>query len=125
MIVKGNKLLLTRSKGKSVFYWPGGKYEPADNKDPGACLRRELKEELGVELKSFKHYRTYSFNTGDYADRNLLLELYFVEFTGEPKPCSEIEELCWFSAEDFIKRIKELPSSYITVVPDLIEDKII
>ena len=41
-------LLVSKRAAPSVFYLPGGKPEPGE---PGlTCLRRELREELGVEV---------------------------------------------------------------------------
>ncbi|MEK6910416.1 MAG: NUDIX domain-containing protein [Nanoarchaeota archaeon] len=125
IIVRDKKVLLASSKGKLIFYWPGGKYEPADSGNPEKCLSRELKEELGVDLISFNHYRTYNFTEGDYKGRHILLELYHVTFSGKPEACSEIEELCWFSREDLISRANELPSYYKQVTLDLIKDGIV
>ena len=43
-------LLVSKRAAPDVFYLPGGKPEPGEA--PLACLRRELREELGVEMAS-------------------------------------------------------------------------
>jgi 8-oxo-dGTP pyrophosphatase MutT (NUDIX family) len=46
--VENNAVLSARSRGQSLFYAPGGKLEPGE--DDHVALRREIREELGVEL---------------------------------------------------------------------------
>lgn len=80
----GTYLVTRRQRGVHLEgYWefPGGKCEDGESLDE--CLRRELREELGVgasvdaELLSVAH---------DYADR--VVELHFIscELTGTPEP---------------------------------------
>lgn len=46
--IKDKKILVTRSKGKELFYIPGGKRE--NNENDEQALTREIQEELGVQL---------------------------------------------------------------------------
>lgn len=123
IIIKDRKSLIVRPKGKEHFLTPGGKYENGETVEN--CLRRELKEELGVELVSFVHYKDYYFEKAQGKDVPLYLGLFYVEVAGEPTPSSEIEEMQWMSREDFENKKFNLAHSFYTHVPDLIKDNLI
>ena len=61
-----NKILVTQrkfSKNSAFSYkyeFPGGKVE--DNEDKITALRRELMEELNLEITTFKHFASYNYN---------------------------------------------------------------
>lgn len=71
LIAQGNSLLVCqrRSDGPYPLKWefPGGKLE--EGEDHRAALQRELKEELGIDVKSvfevFRHSHTYPDKTVD------------------------------------------------------------
>ncbi|WP_286767295.1 MULTISPECIES: NUDIX domain-containing protein [Sphingobacterium] len=46
--IKDRKILSTRSKTKTKFYFPGGKRE--NNESDITCLKREILEELSVHI---------------------------------------------------------------------------
>ncbi len=120
LILKNKNILVVRSKGKPLFITPGGKYEKGETAEE--CLRRELQEELQVEMVSFEHYKDYSFDKGAYSNYPLFIELYIVSINGEPKPSSEIEEMQWLSKEDFNNKKFNIAPSFYTFVPDFIKD---
>ena len=47
--LRDGRVLSTRSRGKDTYYLPGGKREPGESDE--ACLRREIREELNVNLR--------------------------------------------------------------------------
>ena len=67
LIYDGNKVFICRrSREKSLGgYWefPGGKIEPGEA--PEECLKRELFEELGMDITIVKHFKTsrHSYDT--------------------------------------------------------------
>jgi len=65
--------------GKWEF--PGGKLEPGE--EPSESLRRELREELGIEAKIGLEITRYEYS---YAERKPIRLIFFrvTEFTGEP-----------------------------------------
>ena len=97
--IEDQKLLIVKPKKKPFWIQPGGKYEPGESTE--ACLRRELREEGNVELKSFTHYNNYNIDKAAHSDNPLRLELYFVRYAGIFVPSSEIEKMEWMSREDF------------------------
>ncbi len=48
IFIKDGKLLMVRSKGKELFYLPGGKREAGESDEQ--ALVREIKEEISVDL---------------------------------------------------------------------------
>ena len=120
LIIKDKKILLTKSHGKSIYITPGGKYEKGENTEE--CLRRELKEELQVTVKSFNHYKNYHFEKDAYREMPLDIELYFVEIEEEPKVSSEIESMEWLTKEDIENKKVNLAPSFDTFLPDFIKD---
>ena len=96
----GKLLVAERPEGKPYSgYWefPGGKVE--DNETADAAIRRELHEELGIEVVDaepwFEHLHAYP-------DKTVLLDLWRVtEFSGEPQG-QENQILRWVSYEEIL-----------------------
>ncbi len=89
----GQVLLARRPAGKpAAGYWefPGGKLEPGEN--PVEALRRELSEELGLELEQAYPWITRRHT---YAHLSVRLHLYRVlRWSGEPRG-REGQRLSW------------------------------
>lgn len=66
---RGEYLLVERAINPKKGFWdlPGGFLEDNENIETGA--RRELKEELGIEVKELKYFNSY-LDTYDYQDIN-------------------------------------------------------
>ncbi|NCF75465.1 MAG: NUDIX domain-containing protein [Xanthomonadaceae bacterium] len=120
LIIKDKKLMIVNPTGKPFFINPGGKYEAGETAEE--CLRRELNEELCVELKSCEHYKTYDITKAAHSDNSLSLELYVVVIEGEPIPSAEIGTIGWMSQEDFQNKKYNVAPSFYQYVPDLIKD---
>jgi 8-oxo-dGTP pyrophosphatase MutT (NUDIX family) len=126
VIIKDKKFLVVREKGENVWKNVGGKLE--ENETPEECLQREIKEELGIELKDTPQFYFSLPTTQAVSDPTISLDihLYRCLCDQEPTPCGEITELHWLSKEEFEK--KEVDLAYQIqdfIVPRLIEDNII
>lgn len=91
------KILVTLSKGKDVWYIPGGKREGQET-DIDA-LKREIQEELSVELlePGIKYYGTFEAQAhGKPPGTVVRMTCYTAELAGEPIPNSEIEKIEYF-----------------------------
>ena len=74
--VDGRVLLAQRPEGKSMaglWEFPGGKIGPGET--PEACLIRELREELGIDV-SASCLGPFTFASHAYEDFHLLMPLY-------------------------------------------------
>ena len=118
-----NKILVTQrkfSKNSAFSYkyeFPGGKVE--DNEDKITALRRELMEELNLEITSFKHFASYNYNY----DMNKIKLNFFVSNVTELKitlkvhetyklvTVKQLSQLDWLAAD--YKVIKMLQSKYL------------
>lgn len=92
-IVKDNQLLVVSKKKSPDYYMlPGGKLE--DGETDLEALKRELKEELQLEIIS-------STLLGNFETKSMLgtetmfLTVYIVEMDGEPTPDNEIGAYKW------------------------------
>lgn len=113
----GAVLLTQRPRGKHLAgFWefPGGKVEP--HEDPLDALKRELHEELGVELVSAQ---TYDFAYHRYPERAVLLLFYRAEIVGEPYP-REGNPVRWVPLAEL--DTVELPAADRPLITRLIRD---
>lgn len=101
VLVRDGRLLAARSRGKDLFYVPGGKREPGESDHQ--ALVREIREELGVDLlvptirpAAVLRAPAHGKPEGTF----VRLCCYTADFTGTLGPESEIEELAWLSAAD-------------------------
>lgn len=101
VLVEDGRILCVRSRGKDVFYIPGGKRESGETELD--ALVREINEELAVDLvpESVRHFGTYRARAHAQADGvEVLMSCYTADYLGTPTASSEIEELDWLGYAD-------------------------
>lgn len=86
-------LLVARKRGSDIFILPGGKPEGQEN--DLQTLSRELLEELDCGISCAVLRGTFTDVAAGTLDAAVVVRLYSGNLVGEPKPCSEIEELAW------------------------------
>jgi 8-oxo-dGTP diphosphatase len=121
LIIKNKKLLLVGNSELGILWSPGGGIEGSET--PLEALKRELKEEVGLKLKSAKHYidHIHKDPTGESKDRDM--KFFIVEAEGTPAPNNEVEIIYWYSRQDYeVGKPKVSPTISSTIVPKLIED---
>ena len=118
-----NKILVTQRKYHKnaafsyKFEFPGGKVE--NNEDKITALRRELLEELNLELTNFKHFASYNYSY----DTDKIKLHFFISNANELKltlkvhkayklvTVKKLSQLDWLAAD--YKVIKMLQSKYL------------
>jgi mutator protein MutT len=104
IILKGNRVLVVQRKPASPrgLFWefPGGKLEKGE--DPRQCLRRELQEELGIEVEAGQRFEIVYH---PYPDGRILLLSYLCRrVKGEPRAV-DCHRIRWVTE----KELKDLP----------------
>lgn len=99
--IKDRKVMGTISKGKHVFYIPGGKREAGES-DKEALIR-EIKEELCVDIvpETIKYYGTFKAQAHGKPDGTTVkMTCYVADYTGDLQPGEEIERIIWLTSAD-------------------------
>jgi mutator protein MutT len=85
VVERDGALLVTRRGDHQhlggLWEFPGGKCEPGETL--AACLRREMREELDVEVEVGDKIHTV---THHYAERSVELHFFSCELRGSPRP---------------------------------------
>jgi 8-oxo-dGTP diphosphatase len=99
LVARHSRLLITRRRAGDhlggLWEFPGGKREAGESFEE--CLRRELMEELGIEiailglLESIDH---------DYPDKSVRLQFYRCRWRRNEPTAREGQELAWVTPGD-------------------------
>lgn len=96
---KVNKILVSRRlrKGDMGGLWefPGGKMET--NETVGECIRREIKEELGIEVLVKEHLVTIDHQ---YPNFGVTLFVHHCQHVGGVPRALESEEISWVTLDE-------------------------
>ena len=97
--------------------FPGGKLEPGET--PEACLKRELREELGIEAEVGGFYSSGTFMPGSQQGIELLAyEASYPE--ADPITLTDHEEIRWAAVSDLAKY--DFPEADAPIVLKLIKE---
>ena len=88
------RALLVRKRGTVAFMQAGGKIEAGEA--PLDALRRELKEELAIELAAEpEHLGRFSAPAANEEGRVVEAEIFLLRVEAEVFPAAELEEVRW------------------------------
>lgn len=116
--VEAGRLLVVRARNKKAFYLPGGKIEPGES--PADALRREVREELGIELAQpevLKRYVAPAYGEGEGAMVDMTC--FTAALLGTPRPTSEIAELTHVTQSEYREHVETAPAIH-EVLADLV-----
>ena len=99
LVFEQGRLLITQRHEAShlggLWEFPGGKVEHGETFEE--CLRRELLEELGIDVNVGKLFESISH---EYPDRKVLINFFHCEITfGSPRPL-DCQNLEWVEATE-------------------------
>lgn len=94
-----NQILIDRRRPEGtlggLWEFPGGKIEPGETVKE--CIRREIKEELGIEINVGEHLITIDYT---YPHLQVTLTVHWCKhLSGEPMPI-ECDEVLWVSLNE-------------------------
>jgi 8-oxo-dGTP pyrophosphatase MutT (NUDIX family) len=99
--LKDGAILSSRSRGKDVYYIPGGKREPGEGDVD--TLVREIQEELSVAIvpDTIKHVGTFHAQAHGHPEGTIVrMTCYTADYQGVLEPNSEVEEIVWLTHAD-------------------------
>ncbi|GAA0917368.1 NUDIX domain-containing protein [Nonomuraea longicatena] len=99
--IQDGRILSTRSRGKDVYYLPGGKREPGESDLD--TLVREIGEELAVAVlpATARHLGTFEAQAHGHSGGVVVrMTCYTADHEGTPTPAAEIEEVVWLTYAD-------------------------
>lgn len=118
VIVRNRRVLVVRKASTDVFISPGGKIEPGEMKED--CLRRELREELGVEATELTYFDTFT-DASAIEPGTVTIYTYFAEISSNLTPKAEIEELAWVGGLQTSPHVKIGSIFADFVIPKLVQ----
>lgn len=91
-------LLVVRKGDHPTWFQPGGKPEVGESL--GAALRRELLEELNVELGELNHLGVFRTLAANEPNTELVADMFEAVVLGTPKVSQEIVDYRWMSVDE-------------------------
>jgi 8-oxo-dGTP diphosphatase len=117
LIERNGQVLIARRKNAGAhgrkWEFPGGKVEP--NESPEECVRRELQEELGIQVEVGN---LFCISEYDYPDFSIRLVVYRILSIKDDPIALEHEEIRWVAPEE-IERF-DFPEADLPVVAKLV-----
>ncbi len=95
---KAHKMMVVESQKYPALTLPGGKIEP--NETSVIALRREIKEELGVNIRILNFYGEFEGPGARTSVPHHAMIYECAVMAGEPLPCKEIKRILWVGRGD-------------------------
>jgi 8-oxo-dGTP diphosphatase len=113
-VVRGRQLLLvSKRSAPSVFFLPGGKPEAGESW--WTCLKRELREELAVDIRDAEPLTDVRAAAALEA-ADLHMSVYLTRVLGRPTPAAEIHSTAWWPSS---RALTLAPAIAGGVIPEL------
>lgn len=92
------QLLVVRKQNTQAFMQVGGKLEPEEL--PEQAILREVKEEIGCDIKIEQFIGRFETRTANEPDHQLISYVYRVTLQQQPCIAAEIAEMKWIDLDD-------------------------
>lgn len=104
-----NEVLLIHRTGKNFYgYWGLVSGMVEINEDIKIALKREVLEEIGVEIEDIKYTGKYYDKIGRHPTKTVICLPHICKIKGTPQCMSECDEVKWFNKEE----VKNMELSY-------------
>lgn len=108
VIEREDRILIAQRKADSVlealkWEFPGGKLEAGES--PEECLVREIREELGLQIKvgALVGISSHVYRPDQRAPIHILLLCYRCEWVAGEAQRLEVNDFCWIEKRNFAK----------------------
>lgn len=122
LIIKDKRLLLVNGLGSDVYWTPGGKSEHDELAEE--TLKRELKEELDIEIVSHEFFHKYTIYESKFKS-DTEFSYYLADFEGKITPSNEVDRVLWVSSQDIEKGKVKVSEGVKELIPLLAKKKLI
>lgn len=97
--IHDGRILSTRSRGRSAFYFPGGKREPGES--DRETLDREIHEELSTSVERARPWATYQARADSHPDGvEVRMTCWTAIPTHDPTASAEIDQVVWLDGDE-------------------------
>jgi len=112
---KNNKVALARNRNAKFWYAPGGGWEYDTGENILECARREVNEEVGINVEINRLLYVQEFHEGK---DSIFFEMFWLSIAKETEldsshidldPNGMVEEVKWFSRDD-LKNLTVFPN---------------
>ena len=101
MVLRERRVLMVTSRGRDVYYMPGGKIDPGETAAEAAA--REAREEVALELDPARLTELFEVRTqahGEPDGREVHMRMFLAETSAEPRPSGEVGAVHWVGTHD-------------------------
>lgn len=120
LIVRDGRYLIARRKADvhlgGLWEFPGGKRETGESLEE--CLRRELREELGIEITEPSFYRVFRH---EYPEQSVELHFFRCSVRTGRARALDCEELRWVAPEELSRF--EFPAADRALLDELLAER--
>lgn len=112
------KIIVVRKKGTEEFIILGGRHDGDETHEQN--LKKEAREELQLKISDFSYLGRFE-DIAIFENVPIIMDVYLVKCTGNPKPDSEIKEYLWVDKNYDRSKIKLGSVLEKFVIPTLVE----